>query len=84
MNPKRRRGNFIRWIDRKGAINFIVTEIRKGKSFAQAFRDMEKVASIKRFIGKNKSLELMSIEAYTRLKNECDRQLQEIEQNDGA
>lgn len=70
----------IQWLDRKSAIDFIKQQMSQGKSFDRAFIEMQRVAKRNGFIRKSSSFELVTMNSYTRMKNECMRR----SENEGA
>jgi hypothetical protein len=80
MQRSRKAIHVIQWLDRNGAINFITSKMRQGKSFDHAFMEMQRVAKKNGFIRKSSSFELVTVNSYTRMKNECMRR----SENEGA
>ena len=72
---KKPRATYDRWKNRKGAVEFISARMREGKSFAQAFEEMKKVAREEGFIYWNGGLEFISSATITRLRNDCIKQM---------
>lgn len=81
---KMRRTHLMTWTNRNAAIDYIIERVRQGKSFDRAFLEMKKVANKMNFIAKKTTFELMTPGVYTRIKKDCMKRLQEVEENASA
>jgi hypothetical protein len=70
---KQRISHLIQWTNRNGALEFIREQMEHGKTFDDAYIEMQRVAKKNGFIRKSSSFELVTVNSYTRMKNECMR-----------